>query len=137
MKVVLDTNVLMSGIFFSGPPADVLKAWQKGSIQFALTSQIIDEYLRVGMILAEKFSGIDIVPILNLIVTHSEIIQPQPLSQRVCDDPDDDKFLACALSSDSKIIITGDRHLLKLSGYKGIVIVTPRAFIERFLKKQS
>jgi putative PIN family toxin of toxin-antitoxin system len=137
VKVVLDTNVLVSGIFFSGPPAEILKAWRTSSIQLALTSEIIDEYLRVGMILAEKFSSIDIIPILNLIVTHSEIVQSQPLSQQVCDDPDDDKFLACALSSDSKIIISGDRHLLKVSGYKGIDIIPPRAFIERFLEKQS
>lgn len=137
MKVVLDTNVLVSGIFFSGPPAEILKAWRNGYIQFALTSEIIDEYLRVGMILAEKFSSIDINPILTLIITRSEIVQSQPFPQQVCDDPDDDKFLACALSSESEIIITGDRHLLKLSGYKGITIVTPRAFIERFLNKQS
>ena len=136
MKVVLDTNVLISGIFFSGPPAEILKAWRDGEIQFVLSSEIIDEYIRVSKILADGFSGVEISPILTLIVTHSDIIQVPSLSHQVCEDPDDDEFLACALGSESKIIISGDKHLLKLSGYRGIRILTPRAFIEQYLKKQ-
>jgi len=136
LKVVLDTNVLVSGIFFSGPPAEILNAWSKGQVQFALTSEIIDEYLKVADILSNRFGGVEIGSILSLIITHSEIIQPQPLGQQICEDQDDDKFLACALSSESKIIISGDKHLLKISGYRGITIITPRAFAERYLKKQ-
>jgi putative PIN family toxin of toxin-antitoxin system len=135
VKIVLDTNVLISGIFFSGPPAEILKAWQNGNVQFALTSEIIDEYTRIAKILAVGFPGIEINPVLNLIITHSEIIQASPLSHQVCEDPDDDKFLACAIESESKIIISGDKHLLKLSGYRGINILTPRSFAEQYLKK--
>jgi putative PIN family toxin of toxin-antitoxin system len=135
MKIVLDTNVLISGIFFSGPPAEILKAWRNGYVQFALTSEIIDEYIRVAKLLAAGFPGIEINPILTLIITHSDIIQASPLSHQVCEDPDDDKFLACAIGSESKIIISGDKHLLKLSGYQGINILTPRSFAEQYLKK--
>jgi len=136
LKVVLDTNVLVSGIFFSGPPAEILNAWHKGHVQFALTSEIIDEYFRVADILYSKFAGVEISPILTLIITHSEIIQTSPLSRQVCEDPDDDKFLACALGSESEIIVSGDKHLLKMSGYRGMTIITPRAFVEKYLKKQ-
>jgi len=136
VKVVLDTNVLISGILFSGAPSKILKAWQGGDIQFVLSSEIIDEYIRVSKILADRFSDVQISPILTLIVTHSEIIQTPPLPHQVCEDPDDDKFLACALASESKAIVSRDKHLLKLSGYRGIVILTPRAFIEQCLKKQ-
>lgn len=135
MKIILDTNVLISGIFFSGPPAEILKAWQNGDIQLILSSEIADEYIRVAKILAVGFTGIDINPILTLIITHSEIIQASPLSHQVCEDPDDDKFLACAIGSNSKIIISGDKHLLKLSGYRGIHILTPRSFVAQYLKK--
>ena len=61
--------------------------------------------------------------------------QAPQLANQVCEDPDDDKFLACALAGDIKTIISGDRHLLKLSGYSGINIITPRVFVETFLKK--
>ncbi len=136
MKIVLDTNVLISGIFFSGPPYEILKAWRAGDVQFVLSSEIIDEYIRVAKILKDRFSNVEISPVLTLIVAYSEIIETPPLSHQVCEDPDDDKFLACALSSGNKTIISGDKDLLKLSGYQGISILTPRAFIEQYLKKQ-
>jgi putative PIN family toxin of toxin-antitoxin system len=134
---VLDTNVLISGIFFSGPPAEILKAWREGIIQFSLSSEIIDEYIRVSKILEDRFPSVEVNHILTLIVTHSDITQAPPLSHQVCEDPDDDKFLSCALASGSKTIISGDKHLLKTSGYRGIVIITPRAFVQQYLKKQA
>ncbi len=136
MKVVLDTNVLIAGLFSHGPPAAISKAWRDGVIQFVLSSEIIDEYIKVSRILADGFPVVEIRPILTMIVTRSEIIQATPFPYQVCEDPDDDKFLACAISSESRIIISGDKHLLKLSGYRGIKILTPRAFIEQYLKRQ-
>lgn len=135
MRVVLDTNVLLSGIFFSGPPNKILEAWRDGDIQFVLSAEIIDEYTRVSKILADRYSGMEISLILNLIVAHSDIVQTPPLPHQVCEDPDDDKFLACAISGECKVIVSGDRHLLKLSGYWGIVVLTPRAFVEQYLKR--
>ena len=137
MKVVLDTNVLISGIFFSGPPGEILKAWRDGIIQFVLSSDIIEEYARVAGILEEKFPDVRVNEILTLIVTYSDIIQAPPLSRQVCEDPDDDKFLSCALASGSKMIISGDRHLLRTAGYQRILVITPRAFVERYLRKQT
>ncbi len=134
MKVVLDTNVLISGIFFSGPPSEILKAWRTGDIQFVLSSEIADEYVKVVKILANDFPGIEINSILTLILTNSEIIQAPSLPHQVCKDPDDDKFLACALAGKCSVIISGDKHLLKSSGYRRIDILTPRIFIERCLK---
>lgn len=136
MKVVLDTNVLMSGIFFSGPPAQILEAWRAREIQLVLSSQIADEYVRVSGLLAGRFPGVEANPILTMIVSHSETVEPPPLPHQVCEDPADDKFLACAAASRTKIIVSGDKHLLKLSGYRGIAILTPRAFTERYLEKR-
>jgi putative PIN family toxin of toxin-antitoxin system len=134
MKVILDTNVLISGIFFSGPPSEILKAWRKGDVQFVLSSEIADEYVKVAMILANDYPGIEINSILTLILTNSEIIQAPAIPHQVCEDPDDDKFLACALASECKVIISGDKHLLKLSGYRSIEMLTPRIFVEGYLK---
>ena len=51
----------------------------------------------------------------------------------VCRDPKDDMFLACAVTSKTKIIVSGDRDLLSVSGYKGIEILTPRRFVEKYI----
>jgi uncharacterized protein len=60
MKIVLDTNVFISGIFFSGPPAQILKAWGDRKIQIILSKEILDEYRRVAYELSSKFPSIDI-----------------------------------------------------------------------------
>jgi uncharacterized protein len=134
LRVILDTNVLISGIFFSGPPSEILKAWRKGDVQFILSPEIVDEYSRVAKILANDFPGIDINSIMTLILTNSEIIEAPTMPHQVCEDPDDDKFLTCALAGKCWVIISGDKHLLKISGYQGINILSPRIFVDRHFK---
>jgi predicted nucleic acid-binding protein len=70
-----------------------------------------------------------------MIVINSGLVQAPTLPDRVCDDPDDDKFLACALAGKAKVIVSGDRHLLALSGYRGITIIRPAEFVDRYLQK--
>jgi putative PIN family toxin of toxin-antitoxin system len=127
----------MSAIFFSGPPSAILKAWRDGTVQLCLSPEIIDEYLRVAGTLAQEFPGIEIGRLLSVLVAQSEIIQAPPLQRQVCTDPDDDKFLACALTSDSRIVISGDKALLRASGHLGITVLTPRAFLERYIKNKD
>jgi predicted nucleic acid-binding protein len=55
------------------------------------------------------------------------------LEGQVCADPDDDKCLACALASGAGIIVSGDKHLVDVSGYRGIEVLRPRAFVDRYL----
>lgn len=57
---------------------------------------------------------------------------PQPVSS----DQDDDKFIACALSANCKLIISGDKHLLNISGYAGIQVLKPATFVRNYLKDQ-
>jgi putative PIN family toxin of toxin-antitoxin system len=83
--------------------------------------------------LSLQFKSIDIHDILDLIAINAEFFQPIKLSQNICTDHDDEKFISCALSSNSKLIVTGDKHLLKITGYKGIEIITPKAFIKKYL----
>jgi hypothetical protein len=64
MRVVLDTNVFISGVFFGGPPHQILKAWRDGEVQLVVSAQILDEYQRVGHTLGEQFPDVDIGPIL-------------------------------------------------------------------------
>ncbi len=135
MKVVVDTNVLMSGIFFSSPPARILKAWRDDELQLVVCPEIIDEYNRVAEALAQEYAGLDVSFVLPLIATKSVEVQAVPFHSQVCEDPDDDKFIACALCSDTRTIISGDKHLLKLTGFRGLEIVTPRKFVDTYLKQ--
>jgi uncharacterized protein len=90
------------------------------------------EYRRVGEILAEEHPGLDLESFIELVVQKATTISPLPLQDPVCEDPDDDKFLACALAGKSKAIVSGDKHLLKVSGYEGIEILRPRDFLEKY-----
>jgi len=135
VKVIVDTNVFISGVFFSGPPHQILNAWRDGKIQLAISQEILREYRRVGEVIAGGFPLIDLKPILDLVTIEAELYQTQDLPKPVCTDPDDDKFLACAIASGSRIIVSGDKHLLKVSGYQGIEILKPHEFIKRHLQK--
>ena len=134
MKIILDTNVFISGIFFSGPPSQILKAWQNSRLQIVLSQEILNEYQRVAESLAAQFPTIDILPIIELMTIHGLLIEVEGFDVSVCDDPDDNKFMECAIASNSKIIISGDKHLLKVSGYQGIKVLKPREFVDSYLK---
>ena len=134
MRIVLDTNVFISGIFFSGPPSQILKAWKDKKIQIVLSKEILIEYQRVGEELTSKYSEIDIVPIIDLLTIYGEVVEIKDLSVSICEDTDDNKFIECAISSNCKLIVSGDKHLLKISGFQEIEVLKPREFIDLYLK---
>ncbi len=131
MNVVLDTNVFVAGVFFSGPPAAILDVWRKGRITIVVSPPILDEYRRVIHELAAQFSTIDPGPPLELMAVHARMVDAPPLPEVVCTDPTDDMFLACAIAGHSRIVVSGDKALLRTSGYRGVEVLTPRAFLSR------
>jgi len=133
VKIVLDTNVFVSGIFFSGPPYHILQAWRDGKVQMVISPEILDEYSRVGETLSERFPAIDLRPILELVTVNADMVSPVEFAEPICDDPDDDKFFLCAISARCKLIISGDKHLLVKSGYGGVQVMKPRNFVEKIL----
>jgi putative PIN family toxin of toxin-antitoxin system len=131
VRVVLDTNVLISGVFFGGPPGSVLELWREGAIQIVLSPEIFDEYSRVGARLGETYAGMDVGPFLQLLAAKSDMVRVPPLQEGITDDPDDDKFFACARAAGVELIISGDSHLKNASGWQNIQVVTPAAFVRR------
>ena len=134
MKIVLDTNVFISGIFFGGAPSDILKLWRESKVRIVLTEQILEEYQRVGKELSAKYQSIDITPIIELFTIFGEFVETKGISESICEDPDDNKFIECAIASQSKLIVSGDKHLLKISGHKEIEVVKPRQFLDNHIK---
>ncbi len=137
MRIVLDTNVLISGIFFSGLPSKILQAWRSGKLQISVSIAILEEYLNVAERLAVRYTGVEYEGILDLIIQNAELVQATDLPEPVCEDADDDKFLACALASNTNIIVSGDSALLNVSGYCGIQVLTPKAFVSKFLDESN
>ena len=130
MKVIIDTNVLISGIFFGGPPAKILEAWRGGELQSVVSPEILEEYYEVCERISVRYPDIDIAPILVLIARNSQVVESPPLAEQVSRDVDDDKFIACAIASNTRIIISGDNDLLTVSGYESIQVVKPRDFVD-------
>jgi len=133
VRIVLDTNVFISGVFFRGAPARILEAWRDGKVQLVASAEILGEYQRVGRELAAKYEGVDLEPFLALLAMEAEIIRAPKLLESVCDDPDDDKFLACAVASGVGVVVSGDKALRRVSGYAGVIVSSPRQFVDREL----
>ena len=106
MRVVLDTNVLVSAIFFSGTPARILTAWTDGRFEACATVEILTEYRRVVARLERRFPSIEAQPVLDLVIRSCRIVEPVSVSASACDDPDDVKFLGCALAGGASSIVS-------------------------------
>lgn len=135
MRVVLDTNVLLSAILFGGTPGRILDAWRAGQVEFVMSPDIVDEHVQVGERLSERYPDVEIQPIVTLLIQNATVVPTAPLPVTVCDDPDDDKFLACALASGTDIVVSGDKKLRAVSGYEGINVLTPRQFVDLYLSE--
>ena len=133
MKVILDTNVFISGVFFGGPPEKILHGWRDGRFTLVLSPEILDEYQRVAEVLSKKYPPVDLTELLELIVVEADMIQAESLKEPVSADPDDDIFIACALASGAKLIVSGDKHLLDVDGFSGIEVLKPKVFVDRHL----
>lgn len=134
MRIVLDTNVFISRIFFTGPPYQILKAWRDGRVQLLVSPSILEEYQRIGAELALQFRDVDLKAFLDLLTVQAEIVLAPTLPPVIRDDPSDDKFLEAAVAGNASYIISGDKHLLTLSEFQGIQILKPRDFAQRFLR---
>lgn len=130
MKVVVDTNVFVSGVFFGGPPGDVLAAWRDKRIELVVSREIFEEYVRVGERLSARFPRLDAGPALRLVAAFATPVSAAPLPEPVCADRDDDKFLACAVAAGASHVVSGDRALLATSPYGNVAVIRPRDFMD-------
>ena len=134
LRIVLDTNVFVSGVVWSGPPSTILDWWQDGIVSLVLSDDIFDEYVRVGQSLQRNYLGVDFSHIFDFLLMHGEFCESVSLPRSVCEDPDDDKFLSCALAGHTNIVVSGDKHLLRVSGYGGVEVLKPRLFLDKHQK---
>jgi uncharacterized protein len=129
IKIVLDTNVFVSS-FFGGNPRKIVDLWKTGEITLCLSPTIIDEYIEVLKRLGLQNEK-ELEELLNLFARGFHVIftAKTPKLVIVKDDPDDDKFIECAVALNAKYIITGDKALSSVQNYMGITILNPKDFL--------
>ena len=132
MKIVIDTNVFISAIFFSGHPDRIIRAVNKGQFEAVGSPDIVSEYHKVFYrILAKDAGKVDQSQLDDFI---SKLTQVNPTSEiHICRDPKDDMFLECAVEAKALYIVSGDEDLLSIKEYDGIEVVTAAEFCERYL----
>ena len=135
MKIVVDTNVIISGVFFGGAPQRILNAIVSSKITACATTEIVDEYLEiVDEMITRKQGHID-RNILSPLIQALEMIEPKTRVE-LSRDPDDDKFLGCAKDAKALYIVSGDKDLLVLERFENIEIITAREYCDRYLPEQ-
>jgi putative PIN family toxin of toxin-antitoxin system len=123
-------NVVASAIFFGGRPRKLLEKLLLGELTAFVSPEIVEEYHGTIQRLQEKYPQKRVNVPLTQIVTSCRLIEPKTVV-RVCRDPDDDKFIACAVDSRSLYIVSGDRDLLAVGSYQDVEIVTVSDFFDR------
>ncbi len=131
MKIVIDTNVLISGVFFGGFPRKILSAVVGQKISACATAEIINEYEEIVQEMISKKQGYINRAILSPLIKAMEIIEPVTRVE-ICRDPDDNKSLECAKDSHALYIVSGDKDLLVIERYENVQIVTVRDFCEKY-----
>jgi putative PIN family toxin of toxin-antitoxin system len=128
IRVVLDTNVFISALFWKGAPYQVFKRILEGVILNFISPQILEE-LKERLLYKFKLPSEKVREFLEIIVFNSQIVYPKKKLNVVKKDPKDNKILECALEAQASFIISGDKHLLEIKEYKGIKIISPKEFL--------
>ncbi len=131
MRVVIDTSVWVSGIFWTGLPHQLLLRWRDGEFEAVVSAALLDELGRVLHTLATRIhpppgladEWVDLVALGAEWVTPAE-------TPDACRDPGDNAVLAAAVAGRVDCIISGDQDLLLLGKFQDIPIVTPRQFAD-------
>lgn len=133
MRIVADTNIVVSGFLFGGVPLRVLDAGRSGIVELCTSQPLLDEFAEVieRRHFDKKFAetGISRRRVVSDYAAISTIFETDSLIMPVSRDPDDDEVIACALAADCEFIVTGDDDLLVLKEHLGIKIATAAEFL--------
>ena len=132
MRAVIDTNVFVSS-FFGGPPRQIIDLWKDGQLLLCLSEAILDEYIDVLQRIGVREEA-ELKELLALFAKgfNLQFCRKTPSLKVVVADPDDDKFIECAVALRAEVIITGDRALRAINTYRDVRILTPQQFLRQF-----
>jgi uncharacterized protein len=129
MRAVADTNVVVSGLLWPGPPRQILDLARTGQAELftspTLLAELEDVLSRRKFIRRLELAGVGLQTLVQGYAALARVILPDEVPPIIVEDPDDDEVLACALAARAEVIVSGDSHLLRLAEYQGIRIVRP------------
>jgi len=132
-KVVLDTNVVISALIFRGELSRLCALWQKKAFDITASKEIMEEYIKVLAYPKFKLMEREIKALMQEeLLPYITPVTDCDDAVGVCEDPDDDKFLAYAIAGNADFIISGDAHLLSLKKHEGCPIITAEEFLKKF-----
>lgn len=132
VTVIFDTNVIISGAGFGGAPEQCIIRAFEDDIHVVTSNAVMDELRRVIQYDRLPFDEVaqEEIPYVFRLLTKAETVYPDD-SFDGFDDPDDNKFMECALAGDADYLVSGDEaHVQEVSEYKGVSVVSPRQFLE-------
>lgn len=135
MKLVTDTNVVVSGLLWLGNPGRLLEAAANGQVTLYTSPALVAElrstlsYNRLARYVQR--SGLTLDELVTRYLNVAILVQPSDVPRIVANDADDDQVLACALEAHADLIVSGDHHLLDLNDYHGILIVKAAEAMQR------
>ena len=130
----MDTNVLISATFWNGDSNRILEKVEQKKVELIISKETLEEF--AGVLgykkIQEKIKdkNLEMKRTVEKIVSISTIVEPHQTFKAIKDDPDDDKFLDCAVEGNAKFIISQNKHLLKLKEFNGIKIISPSEFLK-------
>ncbi|MBI2883207.1 MAG: putative toxin-antitoxin system toxin component, PIN family [Candidatus Methylomirabilis oxyfera] len=132
MRVVLDTNTIISALLFSGTASRLVPLWQSERITVLLSGAILQEYLRVLTYQKFRFSDQEVGGLIEEeLLPFVKTVRVRKRLAAVRRDPEDNKFLECAVAGRAQHLVTGDQDLLELGAYRGISILTAGNFLNQ------
>ena len=135
MRVVADTNTVVSGLLWHGPPRRVLDSARAGIVDLFTTAVLLAELEDVlgREKFIERLARVALTP-RDLVFGYAalaRLIEPAAIDPTVLADPDDDAVLACAVAAGAEAIVSGDSHLLNLKGFQGVPILNATDLLAR------
>jgi putative PIN family toxin of toxin-antitoxin system len=130
MRVVLDTNIFISGIFWTGNSNKIILAWKKAKFELVSSLSTISEIINVLKDFKIRLPDDIITEWVDLIIKNSIVVEPKEKISIIKDDPTDNMFLESAVAGCAEYIISQNKHLLKVKEFRGIKIFTPEEFLK-------
>lgn len=133
-RLVLDSNVFISGLVFGGKPREILDLAIRGLVELGISDDILEEIK--GVLEGKKFQYPKRIvhALMREIEDLADLVEPKAEVEAVLEDPADNRVLECAVDSGANVIVSGDSHLLELRSFARIKIMNPDEFL-RWLRK--
>lgn len=130
MRAVVDTNVVVSSIFWGGVPRKIIEFWLDGAFNLVVCDEIIKEYEAIFKRISQKYERFESSELLHLIVQNADFYPVVPNLGPECRDKKDQVFLDLAVIANAKYLVSGDKDLLDVGKYPGGTVIKPKPFLD-------